>query len=175
MSNTRAARELCAAGSWVWPGSCEDSGPEPEPALGLRFEPLRQKAGLGDTLPGEGEGGTASFHFPSGHFAVPFPSSGWRGTYKEPLDPYRHSPPAWLHRNVPYVRTRMKVFLPELGKVLVGTRENVRLAPVIVFIHGESYEWNSGNVYDGSVLASYGGVVVVTVNYRLGVLEDKTA
>ncbi|KAK9661095.1 Carboxylesterase family, partial [Popillia japonica] len=42
--------------------------------------------------------------------------------------------------------------------------------PVIVFIHGESYEWNSGNPYDGSVLASYGGVVVVTINYRLGIL-----
>ena len=27
-----------------------------------------------------------------------------------------------------------------------------------VFIHGESYEWNSGNPYDGSVLASYGRV-----------------
>ena len=27
-----------------------------------------------------------------------------------------------------------------------------------VFIHGESYEWNSGNPYDGSVLASYGQV-----------------
>ncbi|KAI5694855.1 hypothetical protein M8J75_006761 [Diaphorina citri] len=40
----------------------------------------------------------------------------------------------------------------------------------MVFIHGESYEWNSGNAYDGSVLASYGGVVVVTVNYRLGIL-----
>ncbi|KAL1513352.1 hypothetical protein ABEB36_002773 [Hypothenemus hampei] len=42
--------------------------------------------------------------------------------------------------------------------------------PVIVFVHGESYEWNSGNPYDGTVLASYGGVVVVTVNYRLGIL-----
>ena len=42
--------------------------------------------------------------------------------------------------------------------------------PVIVFIHGESYEWNSGNPYDGSVLAAYGKVVVVTLNYRLGVL-----
>ncbi|XP_023316148.1 neuroligin-1 [Trichogramma pretiosum] len=42
--------------------------------------------------------------------------------------------------------------------------------PVIVFLHGESYEWNSGNPYDGSVLASYGGLVVVTVNYRLGIL-----
>ena len=42
--------------------------------------------------------------------------------------------------------------------------------PVIVFIHGESYEWNSGNPYDGSVLAAYGKVVVVTLNYRLGTL-----
>ena len=42
--------------------------------------------------------------------------------------------------------------------------------PVIVFIHGESYEWNSGNPYDGSVLSSYGQVVVITLNYRLGIL-----
>ena len=42
--------------------------------------------------------------------------------------------------------------------------------PVIVFIHGESYEWNSGNPYDGSVLASYGQVIVITINYRLGLL-----
>ncbi|KAB0797957.1 hypothetical protein PPYR_08950 [Photinus pyralis] len=55
---------------------------------------------------------------------------------------------------------------------LAGTREGSASPkyPVVVFIHGESYEWNSGNPYDGSVLASYGGIVVVTVNYRLGIL-----
>ncbi|KAL3846950.1 hypothetical protein ACJMK2_017890 [Sinanodonta woodiana] len=42
--------------------------------------------------------------------------------------------------------------------------------PVMVFIHGESYDVGTGNAYDGSVLASYGGIIVVTVNYRLGVL-----
>lgn len=42
--------------------------------------------------------------------------------------------------------------------------------PVMVFIHGESFEWNSGNAYDGSILSSYGQVIVVTLNYRLGVL-----
>jgi len=41
---------------------------------------------------------------------------------------------------------------------------------VMVYVHGESYEWNSGNPYDGSVLASYGHVIVVTLNFRLGVL-----
>ncbi|GBM59635.1 Neuroligin-4, X-linked [Araneus ventricosus] len=42
--------------------------------------------------------------------------------------------------------------------------------PVMVYIHGESYEWNAGNPYDGRVLASYGNVVVVTINFRLGIL-----
>lgn len=46
----------------------------------------------------------------------------------------------------------------------------VRKYPVLVFIHGESYEWNSGNPYDGRVLASNAELVVVTLNYRLGVL-----
>jgi len=55
-----------------------------------------------------------------------------------------------------------------------GTRESGGLSryPVLVYVHGESYEWNSGNPYDGSVLASYGGVVVVTINYRLGILGE---
>lgn len=49
---------------------------------------------------------------------------------------------------------------------------NEKKLPVIVFIHGESFEWSSGNPYDGSVLASYGEVVVVTLNYRLGILGE---
>ena len=40
---------------------------------------------------------------------------------------------------------------------------------MVVFIHGESYSWGSGNLYDGRVLASYAKVVVVTFNFRLGV------
>jgi neuroligin len=47
---------------------------------------------------------------------------------------------------------------------------NLPKYPVMVFIHGESFEWNGGNPYDGSILASYGGVVVVTLNFRLGLL-----
>lgn len=45
--------------------------------------------------------------------------------------------------------------------------------PVLVFIHGESYEWNAGNPYDGSILSSLGNVIVVTMNYRLGILGKK--
>ncbi|XP_071550937.1 neuroligin-4, X-linked-like [Panulirus ornatus] len=42
--------------------------------------------------------------------------------------------------------------------------------PVVVFVHGESYEWGSSSLYDGSVLAALGRVIVVTINYRLGIL-----
>ena len=39
----------------------------------------------------------------------------------------------------------------------------------MLFVHGErSYDIGTGNAYDGSVLAAYGTVIVVTLNYRLG-------
>lgn len=42
--------------------------------------------------------------------------------------------------------------------------------PCLVFVHGESYEWSSGNAYDGTTLAANGNIIVVTINFRLGVL-----
>uniref|UniRef100_A0A6P7GHC1 Neuroligin-1-like n=1 Tax=Diabrotica virgifera virgifera TaxID=50390 RepID=A0A6P7GHC1_DIAVI len=48
--------------------------------------------------------------------------------------------------------------------------EETSLLPCIVYVHGESYEWSSGNLYDGTILASTGRVIVVTINFRLGVL-----
>lgn len=70
----------------------------------------------------------------------------------------------WFHTS----NTGITVFL------LFGVSEGDELKkyPVLVFIHGESYEWNSGNPYDGTVLASFAGLVVVTINYRLGVLGE---
>ncbi|XP_021334268.1 neuroligin 4 X-linked b isoform X1 [Danio rerio] len=50
------------------------------------------------------------------------------------------------------------------------TQDDAGLKPVMVYIHGGSYVEGTGNMIDGSVLASYGNVIVVTVNYRLGVL-----
>lgn len=43
----------------------------------------------------------------------------------------------------------------------------------MVYIHGGSYMEGTANIVDGSVLASYGDVIVVTVNYRLGVLGGR--
>lgn len=43
--------------------------------------------------------------------------------------------------------------------------------PVLVFVPGEeSFSYGTGNSVDGSILASFSSVVVVTLNYRVGVL-----
>ena len=42
--------------------------------------------------------------------------------------------------------------------------------PVMVWIHGGAYTIGSGDLYDGSSFVRRGDVVVVTLNYRLGVL-----
>lgn len=42
----------------------------------------------------------------------------------------------------------------------------------MVYIHGGSYMEGTGNMIDGSILASYGNVIVITINYRLGVLGE---
>ncbi|XP_055734017.1 neuroligin-4, X-linked-like isoform X1 [Salvelinus fontinalis] len=58
--------------------------------------------------------------------------------------------------------------------IYVPTEEDIHdeggLRPVMVYVHGGSYSEGSGNMMDGSVLASYGNVIVITINYRLGVL-----
>jgi para-nitrobenzyl esterase len=43
-----------------------------------------------------------------------------------------------------------------------------RSLPVMVWIHGGALVGGAGSIYDGSVLAAKGNVIVVTINYRLG-------
>uniref|UniRef100_A0A1B0DAJ9 Carboxylesterase type B domain-containing protein n=1 Tax=Phlebotomus papatasi TaxID=29031 RepID=A0A1B0DAJ9_PHLPP len=59
--------------------------------------------------------------------------------------------------------------VPEASSTKLGDKGPMKY-PVMVFVHGESYEWNSGNPYEGAVLASFGQILVVTINYRLGIL-----
>ncbi len=42
----------------------------------------------------------------------------------------------------------------------------------MIYVHGESFQWGSGNLWDARVLAAHGGVLVVTFNYRLGALGE---
>lgn len=42
--------------------------------------------------------------------------------------------------------------------------------PVMVWIHGGAFQAGSGEIFDGAWFAGRGDIVVVTINYRLGVL-----
>ncbi len=42
--------------------------------------------------------------------------------------------------------------------------------PVLVYIHGGGLRTGSGSEYDGAALAAEAGIIVVTINYRVGVL-----
>lgn len=53
---------------------------------------------------------------------------------------------------------------------VAGSRGEDAPYAIMVYIHGESYEWGGGHVYDVSVWSSLGHVIAVTVNYRLGLL-----
>ncbi len=61
----------------------------------------------------------------------------------------------------------LNVFVPE-REARAEERQDGR--PVYVFIHGGAFLAGSSNPYDGSWLADLGDIVVVTVNYRVGVL-----
>ncbi|CAL1267457.1 unnamed protein product [Larinioides sclopetarius] len=77
----------------------------------------------------------------------------------------------YLKRLLPFLTNQSEdcLYLNIYAPASVGKEDQPKL-PVMVFIHGESYDWNSGNAYDGSVLASFGNVIVVTINFRLGLL-----
>ncbi|XP_041346918.1 carboxylesterase 5A-like [Gigantopelta aegis] len=59
----------------------------------------------------------------------------------------------------------LNIFVP-------GTSRNSQFGTwaVVVFLHGGDFQMGSGTLFDGSVLASYGRVIVVTLNFRIGVL-----
>uniref|UniRef100_A0A3B4UXH5 Neuroligin-4, X-linked-like n=1 Tax=Seriola dumerili TaxID=41447 RepID=A0A3B4UXH5_SERDU len=97
--------------------------------------------------------------------------------------------PSWLTANLDIAATYLthqsedclylNIYVPtEEGKGTQGTewrhKEDIHeeggQRPVMVYVHGGSYTEGTGNMMDGSVLASYGNVIVITLNYRLGVL-----
>ncbi len=76
------------------------------------------------------------------------------------------------------VRRTGSIYACELGatsedclSLNIWTREDAHNAPVFVWIHGGSLAWGASSepIYDGAKLAER-GVVVVSINYRLGVL-----
>jgi len=51
-----------------------------------------------------------------------------------------------------------------------GDEDRKPLRPIMIYVHGESFSWGSGNLWDARVLATQGNVIVITFNYRLGIL-----
>ena len=100
-------------------------------------------------------------------FMPPVAAGGW----SEPLDATTYG--SWCPQQGLLAAAIGAVDMPMSEDCLVlnivtpvqdGTR------PVLFWIHGGGHQEGSANDYDGSRLAAQGDVVVVTINYRLGLL-----
>jgi len=62
----------------------------------------------------------------------------------------------------------LNIYTPRsVSRRSVSSRSGRAGLPVMVWIHGGGFTGGAGSIYDGSVIASKGHVIVVTVNYRL--------
>ncbi|XP_028847278.1 neuroligin 4 X-linked b [Denticeps clupeoides] len=140
--------------------------------------PVEQYLGIPYALPPTGER----------RFQAPEPPSSWPGIrnatqfaavcpqYLEDRFLLSDMLPVWFTANLDTLAS----FVQEQNEdclylnIYVPTEDDIHdendLKPVMVYIHGGSYIEGTGNMIDGSILASYGNVIVVTINYRLGVL-----
>ncbi|KAG6442963.1 hypothetical protein O3G_MSEX002596 [Manduca sexta] len=76
----------------------------------------------------------------------------------------------YIKRLMPYLKNQSEDCL-YLNIFAPLQMDEIKLAlPVLVFIHGETYSTSCSHPYDGAVLASYTDLIVVTLNFRLGVL-----
>ncbi|KAM9061849.1 pyrethroid hydrolase Ces2e-like isoform 1-T1 [Sarcophilus harrisii] len=57
----------------------------------------------------------------------------------------------------------LNIYVPDHAK------EGARL-PVMVWIHGGRFRFGSASMYDGSILSAFQNIVVVTIQFRLGIL-----
>ncbi|XP_076349879.1 carboxylesterase 1E-like isoform X2 [Tachypleus tridentatus] len=65
----------------------------------------------------------------------------------------------------------LNIYTPEsVFENVVYSKRSIQTIPVMVYIHGGSNGASGGRFYPGAWLSSTGGVVVVTMNYRLGPL-----
>ncbi len=99
-------------------------------------------------------------------FLPPVAASGWLGTFDATAFPNRAMQPASadiLGPSAPGEIDEDCLFLNIVTPSVEGSHR-----PVLVWIHGGAFTMGTGNECDGSVLAEQGDVVVVTINYRLG-------
>ena len=102
-------------------------------------------------------------------FRAPEPVDGWDGVY----DATTFGPSAPQPPPVPGVVGVQRDLVTDEDCLFLNVytpRADDGARPVMVWIHGGAYTIGSGDIYDGTSLARRGDVVVVTLNYRLGVL-----
>ncbi|KAH3841426.1 acetylcholinesterase-like [Dreissena polymorpha] len=106
-------------------------------------------------------------------FAYPVPRKPWAPTTLDALRPAPACPQRnWFLRTYSFDSNYdnfnedclyLNIFVPQRH-----SNPNASY-PILFFVHGGSYQYGSGNEYDGRILAQE-GIVVVTVNYRVGAL-----
>ena len=95
-------------------------------------------------------------------WTTPHDGTRWGHQALQPESPIMSTPNGTQNENC----LVLNVYTPAAGPDTGGTGSR----PVLVWIHGGAFTMGSANQYDGSVLVNQGNVVVVTVNYRLGLL-----
>lgn len=104
-------------------------------------------------------------------FAAPRPADPW----SDVRDATKHGPqcPQMYGNSAKRAQLLAPAFAEDCLTLNIHVPEggaDAGLKPVYVWIHGGAFVAGSGNSYDGADLARQSDIVVVTINYRLGVL-----
>lgn len=106
-------------------------------------------------------------------FRPPVAAEPWSGTYDATRFPNR-SPQAPMSEILgpeePGELNEDCLFLNVFTPAPAAGSGETPSRPVMVWIHGGAYVTGSANSYNGSIIAAQGDVVVVAINYRLGLL-----
>lgn len=104
---------------------------------------------------------------PVGHFRFQKPQS--YGAWSETLNATALGPVCMQSPNQPYTYPG---FTEDCLKLNIYVPNNVSPnsnKSVMVWIHGGGFSFGSGGFYDASMLSIVGDVIIVTINYRLGI------
>ncbi|XP_076462139.1 acetylcholinesterase-like [Babylonia areolata] len=106
-------------------------------------------------------------------FEAPQPPAPWKGVLRAtelpPACPQPQMGMTYIDMHIPgFNRTSEDCLYLNIHSPKHGQNRRLRY-PVVVFVHGGSYQNGMGAMLDGDMLASY-DVIVVTFNYRLGAL-----
>ncbi|XP_053176044.1 fatty acyl-CoA hydrolase precursor, medium chain-like [Scomber japonicus] len=114
---------------------------------------------------------------PALRLAAPQPVEGWEGVRNATQQPPMCIQNKQFLKDLLDKLDGMLAVLPDVSEDCLylniyspATRAHDAKLPVMVWIHGGGLTWGSASMYDGSALAAYQDVVVVLIQYRLGLL-----